>query len=264
VAASTFFTTADGEWFQPTDRCRGPWDPESCHAGPPTGLMARALERAVPDQRLVRITVDLVRPIPMAGFRVETEVVRQGRSVGTTRASIVDAEGRHRVTATGLHLRPGEPRPLPTAVMSIPRLDEAVPGAFPIRRSRHGQPGFIGGVEIRYPPGQDPEPGPTTLWLRSLPLLPGEEPSPFQRICPLADCGNALSRNGEPHHYGFVNPDLTLVLHREPEGEWLGSQSISHWQADGLGLADALLFDRRGVVGRALQTLLVSPAADAG
>ena len=28
-------------------------------------------------------------------------------------------------------------------------------------------------------------------------LLPDEEPSPFQRICPLADCGNAFSRRGQ-------------------------------------------------------------------
>lgn len=259
VSPSSFFTSADGQWFRPTDHCRGPWDPDSCHAGPPTGLLARALERLVPDQRLRRITVDLVRPVPMAGFRIEAEVVRQGRSVTTSRAVLIDDDGRPRVTAAGLHLRTSEPLALPTAVAPIPRFDEAVPGPFPIRETRHGLPGFVGGVEVRYPPGQDTEPGPTTVWMRTTPLLPDEEPSPFQRICPLADCGNALSRNAEPREMGFVNPDLTLVLHREPEGQWLGSDSTSHWQPDGTGLADALLFDHRGVVGRALQTLLVTP-----
>jgi hypothetical protein len=53
----------------------------------------------------------------------------------------------------------------------------------------------------------------------------------------------------------FVNVDLTVALYREPCGEWLGSQSRGYWQNDGLGLADALLFDDDGVVGRALQTL---------
>jgi len=38
-------------------------------------------------------------------------------------------------------------------------------------------------------------------------------------------------------------------------GEWIGSNSVGHWQPNGQGLADAQLFDSEGVVGRALQTL---------
>lgn len=264
MAPTSFFTTPDGTWFQPTDHSRGPWDPDSCHAGPPTGLLARALEHLVPEQRLTRITVDLIRPIPMAGFGIEAEVVRSGRTVSTTRATLLDGDGRPRVHAAGLHLRPGSAPGATSPAVPTPRLDEARPGSFPITRSRHGQPGFVGGVEVRYPPGETSDPGPTRVWLRTVPLLPDEEPSPFQRICPLADCGNAFSRNGEPTEHGFVNPDLTVVLHRDPEGEWLGSDSTSHWHPDGLGLADALLFDHRGPVGRAVQTLLITPIGDAG
>ena len=263
MAPTSFFTSPDGSWFEPTDHCRGPWDPDSCHGGPPSGLLARALEVLVPDQRLTRLTVDLVRPIPMAGFRIDAEVVRQGRSVSTTRATLIDGDGRPRVTAAGLHLRREPSGELPTVHISTPALDEAHPGPFPISRSLHDRPGFKQSVETRYPAGETPDPGPTTVWLRTMPLLPDEEPSPFQRICPLADCGNALSRNAEPWDVGFVNPDLTLALHREPEGDWLGSSSMSHWQPDGIGLADALLFDHWGVVGRALQTLLITPPPSA-
>jgi hypothetical protein len=99
------------------------------------------------------------------------------------------------------------------------------------------------------------------MWMRTVPILAGEVPSPFQRICPLADCGNAVSRNAELGEAHFINPDLTLVLHRDPVGEWLGISARSHWQSTGVGLADALLFDDLGLVGRALQTLLVRAAA---
>jgi hypothetical protein len=259
--ATSFFTTSDGERFLPTDACRGPWDPGSCHAGPPTGLLARAVERLIPEQRLVRITVDLTRPIPMAGFTIVAEVARAGRSVSVSRATLIDTDGRPRVTASGLHLR-SSPDAIPTSpIVPVTRLADAEPGPFPIARSLHGLPGFTTGIEVRYPPGQTAGPGPTTVWMRALPLLPDEEPSPFQRICPLADCGNAFSRQGEPWEVGFVNPDLTVVLHRDPAGEWLGSDSVSHWQPEGVGLADALLFDDRGPVGRALQTLLLTPWA---
>ena len=113
------------------------------------------------------------------------------------------------------------------------------------------------GVEMRYPVGHDHRPGPTTAWMRTVPLLPHEELSGFARICPLADCGNAISRNAEPGPIGFVNTDLTVVLHREPAGDWFGMQSVSHWQSDGFGMSDSLLFDDRGPVGRALQSLIV-------
>ena len=250
----------DGEWVVPTDLCRGPWDPDACHAGPPTGMLARAAERLVPEQRLVRITVDLIRPIPHAGVRINGEVTRTGRTVSTTQLSIIGADGRVAVTARSLHMAPQAEAALPTATSATPRLADAVPGQFPIQAGRHGLPMFAGGVEMRYPVGQDHRPGPTTAWMRTVPLLPDEEVPGFARICPLADCGNAISRNAEPGPIAFLNTDLTVVLHREPVGDWFGMHSVSHWQSDGLGMSDSLLFDDRGPVGRALQSLIIQTA----
>lgn len=248
------------EWFRPTDACRGPWSVDACHAGPPTGLLARATERLFPEQCLVRLTVDLVRPIPHAGFSVTAAPTRTGRTVSTSALAIVDGEGKVVVTANGMHLASGPHFRLPTAPHDTPDLDEAVPGDFPITRAAHDLPMFASGVEVRYPPGHGPDPGPTTMWMRALPLLPDEEPTGFQRICPLADCGNAVSRNGEVSDHAFMNTDLTLLVHRVPEGEWFGLESVSRWESNGHGMSDSLLFDRHGPVGRALQTLLVQPA----
>lgn len=264
--SDTFFTieTASdgGEWFAPTDMARGPWDPDAGHAGPPTGLLARSLERLLPDHRLARISVDLARPVPMVGFRISAEVVRAGKATANTRAAIVDRDGVERVSATGLHLAVS-PAPLFASTLGVqdglPRLADARPGAFPFAEFVHGQPGFRDGVTVRYPSGEDNGIGPTTVWMHTIPLLPGEEMTPFQRICPLADCGNAFSRHADPDQVRFVNTDLVVALHRDPVGDWLGSQVTSHWQPTGVGLADALLFDDEGAVGRALQTLLLRP-----
>lgn len=258
------YTTLEGDWFSPTSFCRGPWDAGSCHAGPPSGLLARAMEQALhaagSEQQLVRLTVDLNRPVPMAGFRVTAVVERAGRSVSTLRAVLTDGDGKERIEGRGLAVRTVEGvRPLPTAVLPTPSFDEAEPGDFPIQRTLHGLPAFGGSTELRYPPGEGPGTGPTTVWMRTVPLVAGEEPSPFQRICPLADCGNALSRNADPTEVGFVNPDLTIELHRPPQGEWLGSASTSVWQPSGVGLAQAQLFDTVGPLGVALQTLLLTP-----
>ncbi len=256
---ASFFVT-DGERFVASDYARGPWNPEACHAGPPTGLLARAAEQLVPDKQLVRITVELIRPVPMAGFRIRAAIEHDGRQVVTTATHLEDEDGQVRVRAKGLHLAPtADEHEFPTVSIDTPPLAHSRPGGFPIATTLHGLTGFRSGVSMRYPPGQDRRPGPTTAWMRTIPLLAGEEPSPFQRICPLADSGNAIGRNAEPDEVGFVNPDLTVVLHRPPEGLWLGSEAVSFWQPTGIGLADALLFDHRGTVGRALQTLLLRP-----
>jgi hypothetical protein len=255
------------EWFTPTDHCRGPWDPNACHGGPPTGLLVRAMQRAVPTVRLARISVDLSKPIPMAGFRIDVEVIRRGRSISTTRAAIVDGDGDVRVTASGMHVVEVDPPVLDGTLDNsgavTPRLASAEPGEFPISAPfPHGLPGFSGsGVRMRYPPGESIGPGATTSWMNTAPLLPDETPTPFQAICPLADCGNAFSRHAEPRDVAFINTDLTIALHRDPVGEWFGSRSVSWWQPSGIGLADALLFDDSGPVGRALQTMIVRPAA---
>ncbi len=256
--SESFFTTTDGQWFQPTEHTRGPWDEHACHAGPPTGLLARAVEQLFPEHRLSRLTVNLQRPVPFSGFSVAASIVRQGRTVCLSEASLLDQDGRCVITAAGMHLRPSHMPDLPSHHLDMGTPEEALPGDFPIRQTLHDKPTFCGpGVAVRYPAGQDSSPGPTRAWMKTVPLLSDETPSPFQRICPLADCGNAFGRNAEPGELTFMNTDLTIVLHRDPLGEWLGTDSVNYWEPNGIGLADAQLFDSRGVVGRAMQTLII-------
>lgn len=254
----SFFTTDDQHWFKPTSHTRGPWDVNSCHAGPPTGLIARALERLIPEKRLIRLSVDLLRPIPFTGFTIDATTVRNGRTVATTTATLLNENGKVMVSASGLHMIEQTPEHnYPTHSASFGTHEEATPGPFPIQ-TLHDQPAFDGeGVKMRYAKGENGEPGPTIAWMKTVPLLADEIASPFQRICPLADCGNAFGRNANPEQVSFVNPDLTIVLHRDPIGDWLGSQSVGYWEPNGQGLADALLFDEQGVVGRAMQTILL-------
>lgn len=259
--AESFFTSEDNIWFKPTSHTRGPWHEEHCHAGPPTALLARAIEHLNPAQKLVRITVILQRPIPYSGFRITSEITRQGRIVTTAAATLVDESDKVCATATALQMTQQTGQSTVSPSVDYGKHSDATIGQFPIKKNLHDKPSFINdGVAVKYPDGQNPEPGPTIAWMKTVALLANETPSPFQRICPLADCGNAFSRNAEPWEINFMNPDLTILLHRDPVGEWLGTNAVGYWEESGIGLADAQLFDDTGAVGRAMQTLLLRKA----
>lgn len=260
MSQTSFFATEDEDgFFVARDPARGPWSAEACHGGPVAGLIARSMERQVPDKRLARLTVSLLRPAPMAGLRAEAEIGRNGRSVATASARVLDRDGVACAEATGLFMAPAD-TPLSPSSPPSPRTREgARPGPFPARGTLHGRPCFIDFLEFAYPPGEDREPGPTLVWMKNLPLIEGEADSPFQSLCALADCGNGISRLAEAGVVGFMNADLTIHMHRPPVGPWLYSQATSIWQPDGIGLARAEIGDENGPVAMVLQSLLLRP-----
>lgn len=264
MADEAYFTTTDGTWFEPNDLSRGPWDPGSCHGGPPTSLVIRALEGLGLDHRLTRLTMSLHRPVPMAGFSVTAEVGHAGRMAATTTATIIDGDGRVCATASALHLTTVQ-TPTISAPVRPPVLADAVLGSFPIPEDRHGGMRlFSHSIDARYDPARSTGPnvgpdglGPATMWMRTVPIVAGETPSPLQRLGPLADCANGISFNVGVDELTCVNPDLTLTILRVPIGEWFASRAATHASNDGIGFSDAHLFDKQGLIGRVTQSLVL-------
>jgi hypothetical protein len=253
------FFTPRGDVFEPSELTRGPWDPHSQHAGPPAALVARALERVgEPDGKQIgRVTYDILRPVPLAPLRVEAQVVRPGKSVELLEASLMDEAGEI-IRATAWRLRTGE-------VHLDPAPEIPSPGHTPEDgRSRDFFPtgedvGYHTAMEYRFVSGAFLEPGPAVVWMRMLhPLIEGEEPSPLQRVAIAADSGNGVSAALDYRRYLFINTDLTIHLHRLPEGEWVCLDAITRPERHGVGMADTMLWDEAGPIGRAAQTLLVA------
>ncbi len=257
--ADEAFFRADNDWFVGNGASRGPWTVDACHAGPAAAVIARALERVVLEKQLTRLTINFRRPIPISGFRVDAEIERNGRSATTAIATLCDEDDQICATASSLHLVTHSYANLPSASVPHPSFEEAKSGKFCGNRALHGLPFFSSAIEVAYPPGETEDPGPTTMWMRTIPILENENPSPFQSLCPIADCGNGISRNAELAEVNFVNADLTVAVYRLPESDWLASQAISFWQSSGIGISQAILFDKLGSCGTALQTIMVRP-----
>ena len=246
------FYQRDRDRFVPSELTRGPWDPQAQHAGPPAALLGRAVERCEPreDMQLGRITLEILAPVPLAPLQANARVVRPGRSVELLGASLSGPDGEV-MRASAWRLQAGD-----VALQS----DSAPPGPEQgVSRDFFdtGQDaGYHVAMEYRFVEGAFLERGPATVWMRMrVPLVEGEEPSPLERVLVAADSGNGVSATLDYERYLFVNTDLSVHLLRMPDGEWVCLDATTH--VDGLGLSDTALWDERGRIGRAAQTLLV-------
>ena len=61
------FYERDGDRYRATELTRGPWDPGSQHAGPPSALIGREIERLedAADFQVGRVTFEILRPVPI-------------------------------------------------------------------------------------------------------------------------------------------------------------------------------------------------------
>jgi hypothetical protein len=97
-----------------------------------------------------------------------------------------------------------------------------------------------------------------------VPLLPGEALSPMCLTLLLADSGSGISMTLDPATFLIINVDLTVVLHRDPQGDCLLLDSVTLIGGKGTGQAETRLSDGSGAVGTGLQTLIVAPLQGAG
>ena len=149
---------------------------------------------------VTRLTVELLRPVPIAPLRIVTRLGRPGKKVQVVEASLVVVEsGTEVARATGLRMRRGR--------VLIPEGAAAM--------------------------GSDPRPA------------SGAESRP------------PWAQHIQYEGYRFINPDLTIYLHRHPIGEWVALEATTAPEALGVGLAESRLYDERGPIGRSLQSLLI-------
>ena len=262
MAADDALFVPDGEHFISTELTRGPWTPEAQHGGPPAALLARVIEHTQggDGMMVVRLTVELLRPVPVVPLAVTARVVRPGRKVQLVEASM-RAGDVEVAKATALRIRTADlPVPASSDAVSAPPPPEAGSTSLPpwgepvAYRSFHRD-----GVEHRFVTGSFSEPGPATDWIRlRVPLVAGEPTSPLARVVAAADFANGISWTlSRTDGWQFINPDLTIYLHRHPVDEWICLESITSVQSHGIGLTESALWDRRGPIGRSLQSLLL-------
>jgi Thioesterase-like superfamily len=256
VSGSFYVPLGDDVW-RATPHTAGPWDAGTQHGGPPSALLGRAMQRCRPrpDMMITRFTCEILHAIPIGDISVTARLARPGRSVELLEAT-ASADGREVARAAAWRVLRTSGPPVQPRQPPPPPLPGEVLGLSPAGWAD----GYMSAIEWRAVRGSLAAPGPAVLWTRMrYPLVPDEEPAALERVLVTADSGNGASWELDLSRWLFINPELTVHLHRDAVGEWICLDAQTAISPGGAGLATSVLSDFDGQVGVAAQSLLITP-----
>jgi hypothetical protein len=247
----------DGNRVVTSPNAAGPWDISMQHGSTPAALVVWAAE-AIPTpqpMQIARVTIDLMRPVPLAPLTIQSEILREGRKILLCAVRLLAGDVVV-VGATILKVKT-QALNLPSEVADLP---VELPGPDQAREEQpdfSGSP-FVSGISMRAARGRFGVPGPGAIWYRvDRLLIEGSKVSQTMRAVVAADFCNGTSAVLDFRKWTFINADLTVSFARQPVGEWILLEAESWIGPDGAGLAMARLADQRGYFGRAIQSLVV-------
>jgi hypothetical protein len=251
-----FIYRIDGHHVVTTPHAAGPWNATMQHGSAPSALvtyLAEQMPTASPMQ-VVRVTIDLLRPVPVAELTFKTEVLREGRKIQLCGITLL-ANNVVVARASVLKIR-SEPQPLPADIVDPPVELPGPESGQPLHR-RAGN-AFMSGLSTCVVRGGLMGSGPGAIWYRlDRPIVEGAATSQVMRAVVAADFSNGTSARLPFDHWTFLNADLTVSLARPPVGDWILLDSESWIGPDGAGIAASKLADVNGYFGRAVQSLVI-------
>jgi hypothetical protein len=247
----------DGNRVVTSPNAAGPWDPGMQHGSAPAALVVWAAE-AIPTplpMQIARVSIDLMRPVPVAPLTLETEVLREGRKIQLCGVRLRAGDAVV-VGATVLKIKT-QGLTLPSDVAELP-VELPGPDQSRIEPANFSSSPFVTGMSLRAAHGGFGVPGPGAIWYRvDRTLVEGSPTSQTMRAVVAADFCNGTSAALDFREWTFINADLTVSFARQPVGEWILLDAESWIGPAGAGLAMARLADERGYFGRAVQSLVI-------
>ena len=163
----------DGNRIETSPHAAGPWDASMQHGSAPAALVVWAAE-AIPTpspMQIVRVSIDLMRPVPVAPLTLETEVLREGRKIQLCAVRLL-ANGVVVVRATVLKIRidsPALPAEIADPPIDVPPPDQGAP----MEPQFSGNP-FVTGLSVSAVRGGFLQLGPGAIWYRmNRPIVEG-------------------------------------------------------------------------------------------
>jgi hypothetical protein len=253
----------EGNLFRATEHAGGPWSPDLLQGSATTGLMLREVEQLAANSGFAvrRLTFDLWRPAGLRAFRIETDILRDGRKAKTLQVRLMDGEleiGRCTALLTAQGESPADPFSKAAGSDAAPETGSPPP-PFAQKWSRYFQ-----NVSVRLIEGALEKPGPAAAWMRlDVPLVDGEANTPLLQAVQAADFSSGVGQIVDMREWTFINPEISLYFFRAPEGDWILIRSRTRVGANGAGLTTATLSDRQGPFAEVMQAMTFEKRAGA-
>lgn len=254
--ADAFYEQVGENRFESSPLTAGPWSPDAQHAGPPSALLVRAMERTDPSPRvrLARVSVDVLGAVPVGPLDVDVRTVRPGRSVELLEAT-ASVDGRPALVARGWRMRT-TPEDFPVVgEHEGPTPPDGPRERGPVMPFAHSD-GYLSVVDFSFVSGSGDALGPAAAWGRSrIDLVAGETMTGWQHTVLVTDSASGISLSSDPLTFPAINCDLMVSLHREPAVDWVHLDAETIGGPGGGVLTDTALADDHGRIGRSVQNL---------
>ncbi len=260
------FFTADGDAYVPGTMTRGPWG-ATMGGQIVGGLLGWALDRNNDDDlQPARLTIDLLRPVPIEPVSIETSVLREGRRIKLVDAAMLQ-HGRIVARASALFLRrsaepEGQVWTAPVAMPALPAHAEPLEAEVPFDIWTYNSESDSGSAGM--PPREWEQPGVQKFaWTRMFrPMVAGHPLTPFTRAAFAGDIISSLT-HWSTAGLRYINADYTVAISRLPQGEYIGLAAQSYYGNDGVGSGSATMFDSIGPIGTGTALRWLGQAPDA-
>ena len=254
------FFSRRGDAFIPNQVSNGPWNPDSMHGRVVIGLLAHVIEARHGSDEFIpaRLTVDMFR-LPNIHTPVEctTNLIRDGKRIKVVEAELF-SNGVSMARATAQLLLKTDNPPGNT----LPPPDWRVPS--PLDLPEPEPRASLGGMwRTRRIEGAMGVVGMRKAWIsEARQLIDGLPLTPLTRVAVSADITSPFANGGDQGLH-FINTDVTLYLHREPKGEWIGYEVMTHAASDGIAIGQCRVHDETGLIGLSSVTALAQKTSSA-
>ncbi|BBH18477.1 thioesterase [Nocardioides baekrokdamisoli] len=240
----------DGDVLVPQDIARSLWKADQMHGVATCGALGRAAERAIDelgrgDLQPARFTVDLFRAPSMNPCTTRVEVLREGSRIAVLEA-FLEQDGEDVAAARVLFLKPGDSPSgevwTSPEILTPPPLEIAPPTDDP------RPPHFCSDTGWSQDFSAHQNAGRKQMWQVALPIVAGEETSPFAGLAGAADT-TSMVMNWGSQGVEHINTDVTLSISRLPVSAEVGMAALTWHTNDGIATGTAAVYDREGVFG---------------
>lgn len=239
ISKPAYFSLIDGV-YTPLSAAKGPWAEDMIHGGAVCGVIAHALEQQIVDLTLIpaRLNVELLRPVKQAAVTINVTCARDGRLIKAFDAELIQNDTVC-ARAQCLMIQPGDQ----------PEGERWTPADWNVSAPESFDPVPNLPRDTRLISGSLRSNQQRRAWVREVcDIVSNSAITPFQRIAATADFASPFSSSGTSG-LSFINCDVSLALHRLPQGEWVGVEVVDHQSTQGIAVGSCRIYDQTGHIG---------------